>query len=612
MKTISIGIIILIVIVSAFAQPDSLWSQMYGGDSYELGFEVDQTSDHGYIIVGYTSSFGAGEDDVYLVKTDSLGNEEWSRTYGESFDDWGHSVRQTSDGGYIITGYSGAYPNYNIYVIKTDALGNQMWTQIIGDSYRDEGMCIRQTSDGGYILTGVVELNGSDSKDLCLIKMNAFGEIQWNHVFGGLGYEEGNSVQQTGDGGYIVAGYTSSSGAGSWDVLLIKTDSLGNETWFRTYGGTSTENGECVQQTNDGGYIIAGYSSSFSINNAYEIYLIKTDASGNEQWSRNIGIEDNNYSYSVQQTIDGGYILAGRAASLQPTDCDVYIVKTDAFGNVSWYQTYGNCFTEYGRSVQQTNDGGFIVAGYYQHSPGGNYDFWLIKLESEWQMLMNITLTPLNPPIQIPVNGGLFDFNIAIENIDSLPYIVDIWTMATLPNSNVYGPIIDFPNFILNPGVTLNRDRTQTVPAGAPAGAYTYDAYIGAYPDLVLAEDHFDFEKSSTSDFSSYVHDWTCWGEGFAGEKVETYIPGETVLHSPCPNPFNARTAISYQLLAVSNVNLTVYDITGREVTKLVDGMMTAGTHQVVFDAKDLTSGVYFARLKAGNFCQTRKMLLIK
>ena len=230
---------------------------------------------------------------------------------------------------------------------------------------------------------------------------------------------------------------------------------------------------------------------------------------------------------------------------------------------------------------------------------------------------LTVTLTPYNPPIQIPANGGSFRFNIAVSNTGTNPETFDIWTMATLPNGNEYGPIINIPGFTAPANWSGNRDRTQAVPGSAPAGMYTYDAYVGVYPDDVWDEDHFEFEKLAVSDGGSIVSDWNNWGEHFLVDNRIADIcndihPSEFILHPSIPNPFNPETRISFSLPEASEVSLVVYDVQGREVATLINGWRPAGMHEVTFNASDLTSGVYFARLTAGDFTQTQKLLLIK
>jgi hypothetical protein len=219
-------------------------------------------------VAGYTASFGAGSDDIFLIKTDVNGNIIWAKTYGETGGDYASSVQQTSDDGYIVAGSMS-----DVFLIKTDANGNIIWAKTYGGTSWDYAYSVQQTSDGGYIVAGVTYSFGAGSWDIFLIKTDANGNVVWAKTYGGTSWDYAYSVQQTSDGGYIVAGWTDSFGAGYADIFLIKTNANGNISWAKTYGGTGGDYASSVQQTSDGGYIVAG-----SMN---DVFLIKTDANGN-------------------------------------------------------------------------------------------------------------------------------------------------------------------------------------------------------------------------------------------------------------------------------------------------------------------------------------------
>jgi len=311
------------------------FAKTYGGTNWDEDYSVQQTSDGGYIVAGRTWSFGVDSGDIFLIKTDANGNVIWAKTYGGTDDDWVFSVQQTSDGGYIVAGYTESFGAGlgNIFLIKTDANGNLQWAKTYGGTDYDWARSVQQTSDGGYIVAGGTWSFGAGSWDIFLIKTDANGNIQWAKIYGGTDWYDAYSVRQTSDGGYIVAGETRSFGAGNYDIFLIKTDANGNLQWAKTYGGTDLDWAYSVQQTSDGGYIVAGTTGSFGAGWG-DIFLIKTDANGNIIWAKTYGGTDGDGAISVQQTSDGGYIVAGGTWSFGAGYSDVFLVKTDANGNI--------------------------------------------------------------------------------------------------------------------------------------------------------------------------------------------------------------------------------------------------------------------------------------
>lgn len=367
------------------------WGRTYGGIYSDDGNSVQPTRDGGYIVGGSTNSFGSGGRDVYLVKTDPFGRIVWSRTYGGERGDYAYSVQQTGDGGYIVAGYTSSFKEAyetDVYLIKTDSLGNTEWSRTYGGSDYDYGYSVQQTADGGYVVAGNSWSWGAEDSDVYLIRTDSQGYLEWSRTYGGTSHDYAYSVQQTADGGYIVAGYTRSFGAAYNDVYLIKTDYLGYIAWSRTYGGSDGDYGYSVQQTTDEGYMVAGYTYSFGEGYDSDAYLIKTDYLGYVAWSRTYGGTGYDRGYSVEQTADQGYILTGGTDSFgEMYDENVYLVKTDSSGDVVWARTYGDTAWEYGRCVRQTADGGYIVV---RHATMGELgggvapsdDIMLTKLDS--------------------------------------------------------------------------------------------------------------------------------------------------------------------------------------------------------------------------------------
>jgi hypothetical protein len=225
---------------------------------------------------------------------------------------------------------------------------------------------------------------------------------------------------------------------------------------------------------------------------------------------------------------------------------------------------------------------------------------------------VSVALTPVNPPVQVPASGGSFDFNIEVANAQQTGTNFTAWCDVTLPDAQIYGPVIGPLNLYLSGSGSLNRDRTQSVPASAPAGTYSFNAYAVADGDT--STDSFGFEKLSAGDDGSLIGDWLNSGESFEewAASGETVTPAEFVLHGAYPNPFNPATTLSFALPEAGHVNLTVYDVSGRQVAELADGYRDAGAHEVAFDGSALSSGVYIYRLSAGTYSANGKMILMK
>jgi len=355
---------------ASYEAPLTEWNRTFGGAGYDWAYSVEQASDGGYLIAGLTSSFGAGQSDVWLVKTDFAGNMEWNKTYGGADHDGALSVQKTSDNGYIVAGYTfsfGVGGSSDFLLIKIDAAGNTQWSKTFGGTLYDKAWSVQQTTDGGYVVAGVTESFGSGAGDFWLVKTDSSGNKQWDRTFGGERYEEAKSVKQTSDGGFIVAGwkrlysYT--------DFWLVKTDASGYLEWDKTYGGSYDDEAYSAVQTVDGGYIIAGHLDTWY--GGVRSWLVKTDSIGNAQWNQTYS---GDRAYSVQLTSDKGYVFAGREGS------DFLLAKIDSSGGVQWNEMFGGFGIDEARCVRQTSDKGYIVTGITNSFGAGSDDFWLIKL----------------------------------------------------------------------------------------------------------------------------------------------------------------------------------------------------------------------------------------
>ena len=465
----------------AQAQPDTLWTKTYGDSTYNRGRYVQQTNDGGFIVLGSTGSLGIFYSDIYLIKTDAWGGEQWNRTFGGDDSDEAGCVIQTNDNGYIIAGYTESFGagTEDVYLIKTDSLGIEQWSYTYGDSIHEFGLSIDLTDDGGYIVTGYKSPDGLEA-DLLLMKVDSLGAECWSQTYNYSDITFGNYVLQTDDGGYVVAGSCiPGSSSPAWDILLLKTDSLGFEQWHRTYAENEHQIGQYIDKTDDGGYILVGCTGT-QFNSS--TILVKTDSIGNEQWSQVFDYEEYIAGSCVQQTFNGDYIVSGTISNPSFDSLDVYLLKTDSNGNEIWNQTYGGLQGDYGANVQQTEDGGYIIAGSSFSYGAGSMDIYLIRLDTE-------------------------------------------------------GTLVE------------------------------------------------DFGRNSLVNF---------------------------VLYPPFPNPFNDIAVIRFENRLSMQMDLEVFDITGKRVATLLEGQMSTGISEIYWEVENMASGLYFIRLNAGRDSKIQKVIYLK
>lgn len=377
LSTIIVCVLLSLSSVVSVEADSTVWTQTYGGTGDEWAKSIIKTSDGGYALAGYTDSFGAGEYDAWVVKTDEDGNAEWNKTYGGTTLDYASGLVETDDGGYAIAGYtqtSLGFGEADFWLIKVNATGDQEWKQTYDGQEQDFAMTLIATTDGGYAIAGY-----SDG-DVWLVKTDANGNEEWNMTYGGTKTEDANGLVETSDGGYVLAGTTQSFGAGSQDAWLVKLNATGHVEWNQTYGGAEADGAKSVVETADGGYAIAGYISSFGAG-MQDVWLIKTDEFGSMEWNMTYGGADADVTYSLFATGDGGYVIAGYTGTPM-VDCDLLLIKTDDVGNMVWIHTYGGTANEQMGTVIPTANGGYVVAGATESFGAGGSDFWLIEKDS--------------------------------------------------------------------------------------------------------------------------------------------------------------------------------------------------------------------------------------
>ena len=375
------------------------WNKTFGGALKDQAYSLVQSSDGGFAIAVETTSFGAGGWDVMLVKTDLNGNMQWYKTYGGAGTDYVNSILSTTDGGYLLTGSTNSWGagGYDVNVIKTDSLGTLQWNRTYGGAGQDRAYGAIRTSEGGYAIVGYTDSYGAGLTDYYLIKIDFAGNMQWNKTYGGTNGDNAFALVQTADGGYALAGGELSFGAGNHDYWLVKTDSNGNMQWNKTYGGPDTDICRSLIRTTDGGFALAGFTNS-SGNGGFDVWLVKTDVNGNMQWNKTYGGPNDDYLYAYTgliSTTDGGYALAAFTTSFGSGDStpstlmpgvrslDVWLIKTDSFGNMQSSKTYGGQGDDLPYSIIQTSDGALVMAGFTNSFGAGNDDVYLVKTSTE-------------------------------------------------------------------------------------------------------------------------------------------------------------------------------------------------------------------------------------
>ena len=455
------------------------WAKTYGGTGNDKAAGVQQTTDAGYIVAGSTDSFGAGSLDIWVLKLDISGNtQQWQKTYGGPGDDEASSIQQTADGGYIVAGYTTSFGagKKDVWVLKLDKDGNVEWQNTYGGTEDDEAFSVQQTADGGYIIAGYTSSFGAGKKDVWLLKLTKDGNVEWQRAYGGSGDDVAYSIQQTSDGGYIVAGSTDSFGKGKKDMWLLKLDGGGNVNWQKTYGDIGDDEATSVQQTSDGGYIVVGSTNSYSAN--IKPWILSLDSDGVIQIQGQVilaGGSGEDRIYSVRQTLEGGYVLAGSTDSYGLGKKDAWIIKIDSNGTM--HQTlFGGTGDDEVFSIQETMDHGYVAAGWTNSFGAGNFDAWTLKLDSKLDIAgCSIIGNPFASAASTQISGvgtnaTPQDTGVSPQASSAIPTNTQV-TPGTIdsctaegPDISVEPPLIDFGSVVMG---TLSSQTLTVMNVGS-------------------------------------------------------------------------------------------------------------------------------------------------
>ncbi len=357
------------------------YSRNYGGEGRDRGVHVVQAFDGNLVMVGNTT-VSDGTLDVWLLKCSIDGDTLWSRKFGGGGDDNGWSVTETADGGFIIVGFTtsfGASQN-DVLLIRTDADGNELWHKTIGGEGDDIGWSVAIDGDGGYVIAAQTDSYGTGDLDAFLIKTASDGEVTWQKTYGGSAVDRVFGVALAGDGSILLAGLTYSWGEGDRDAYLLRTDRPGTLLWQKTYGGPGFDNAHSVLVNRDDQIILVGYGDHWNAAGKRDFFLKRIRLDGSTEWTETYGGRENDHAMTAFQTSDGGYVLTGYTFSFGKGDSDVYVVRTDSLGKALWTRNYGSTDAESGYDIIQSRTGGFFLTGQRQVD-GRSGDLLLMRIE---------------------------------------------------------------------------------------------------------------------------------------------------------------------------------------------------------------------------------------
>lgn len=458
-----------------------------------------------------------------------------------------------------------------------------MWTKTVGGPANDIGLSMVPAFGGGYVISGETDSYGAGYFDAFVMKLDENGSVIWNKTFGGAGNDYGEAIVRTTDSCYAIGGYTSSYGMGDYDMYITKIDQAGNIMWTRTVGSAGYDYALSIVETIDKGFALCGSTSAFG-QGYTDLYMAKLDSNGNLQWSRTVGGTQGDFGSYIIQSTDGGYVLAGVTLSFGAGQYDIYIVKLSSSGALEWTRTVGGADFEYLYSIIQCSDGGYAAAGSTASYGAGGYDEFTLKLNSagvlEWAKSIGGTgddaaRTVIQTPMGYLTAGesgsfGAGGFDMFITGLDSLGNSCGN-TFSHSPSTGS-GGVISSPVSIVTAPTMLYSTPS---PSAGLGGNMNSICIIG-------------------------IH------------SISNEIPSSFELYQNFPNPFNPITHFGFRIADFGSVNLSIFDILGREVETLVKQELNPGTYEAEWNAGNFPGGVYYYRLSAKNHIETKKMVLVK
>lgn len=633
----------------------------YGGPGSDIAFDLIAAQTGGYVICGRTASFGQGGDDAYLIRTDEDGDILWSQSIGGSNDEAALALTETNGRNIVFAGYTSSFGagSFDCYVVMTDSTGNILWTRTIGGTGDDKAHSVIATADGGIVISGTTDSYGLGSYDAYVTKLDSLGNVLWTRTIGGTQSELGSIIVsvkpvgfdlvETPDGGIVIAGHTKSYTANTnGDAYVVKIDNSGNIIWSTAIGDTGNDNVESIALTPDGGFIVAGYTSLPFASSGTEAYAVKLDSLGNLEWTRAVGdMVSGTFSadmaFDVVSTMDGGYAMIGASFSYGAALYDKYLIKMNALGAVEWTQTYGDFGQELGYGIVQDSDGNYLIAGGSSSSGEGSYDISLVKADFNGYSCCSTTSGGSDTTAGVAGSGAMIDSggvfgtggiiglaNTAILNTycqsvlneeaicngDSI-FLEGAWQMNsglyydTLTAANGSDSIVTTELSVHFVDVLVSQSGT-TLTANNSGASYQWVDCNNGYSELT-GETSQSFTATSNGSYAVIVTDSACIDTSscYTVTGIGISEGPNPISLSIYPNPSNGILNATISLPNTGEVLLQVYSLVG-ELIHSQTVIVSQVKQSIEIDLSEHSAGAYLLRLGTNSSYNIQKTIIKK